>query len=457
MFTCFSCYSLQLVFSCSSAGSNAVFIPSSIGKTGYSTISTINSYGMSSTNCYAILQGDTIICYISFIISSCIKIKVAIYRYTCAFSIYGINCVSVGCGCFNYRSDVGTLNYLCLSSCTYLIQLAYVYSVIISNTICYIMNLLTAHAYIVRAQYNTSITSTDCKTIGIYNCIASFYAVYGQVFLQCQTSCSNLKVLFIFLQLHRNCICLINSNTITFSIFSIGICNNSCLAINSNGSSFIILCNTYFRTGFNSIILTIDFNACCSIFTTNSLYLRTGSKCLLSFTIRNLNKSIIICTTAVSTATAGNGNSTINCLTAISYQADNCRIGIFSQSNFFNNVFIQILDILIYHSQITVILANRIGFHSSTGICNASCPITIELTIILYCHKNFIIFAINSAGINIAAISISKHAQLAVNNIHVSIIYSFSLISIGLLNLIPIQSRICSFKAFRHFFAFFAL
>ena len=98
MFTCFGCYSLQLVFSCSSAGSNAVFIPSSIGKTGYSTISTINSYGMSSTNCYAILQGDTIICYISFIISSCIKIKVAIYRYTCAFSIYGINCVSVvGC------------------------------------------------------------------------------------------------------------------------------------------------------------------------------------------------------------------------------------------------------------------------------------------------------------------------------------------------------------------------
>ena len=236
---------------------------------------------------------------------------------------------------------------------------------------------------------------------------------------------------------------------------SIGICNSSCCVINSNGSSFLgcILCNTYFRTGFNSIILTIDFNACCSTLINNSLYLRTGSKGLLSCTIRNLNKSIV----AVSTATAGNGNSTINSLTAISYQADNCRIVTFSQSNFFNNVFIQILDILIYHSQITVILANRIGFHSSTGICNASCPITIELTIILYCHKNFIILAINSAGINIAAISISKHAQLAVNNIHVSIIYSFSLISIGLLNLIPIQSRICSFKAFRHFFAFFAL
>ena len=252
----------------------------------------------------------------------------------------------------------------------------------------------------------------------------------------------------------RNCICVTNFDTIAFGIGGISICNSSFCAINSNGCSFLgcILCNTYFRTGFNSIILTIDFNACCStIIINNSLYLRTGSKGF-SFricSIRNLNKSIV----AVSTATAGNGNSTINSLTAISYQADNCRIVTFSQSNFFNNVFIQILDILIYHSQITVILANRIGFHSSTGICNASCPITIELTIILYCHKNFIMLAINSAGINLAAVIIGKHAQLAVNNIHVSIIYSFSLISIGLLNLIPIQSRICSFKASRHFVA----
>ena len=256
----------------------------------------------------------------------------------------------------------------------------------------------------------------------------------------------------------RNCICVTNFDTIAFGIGGIGICNSSFCAINSNGSSFLVcsLCNTYFRTGFNSIILTIDFNACCStIIINNSLYLRTGSKGF-SFricSIRNLNKSIIICTTAVSTATAGNGNSTINSLTAISYQADNCRIGIFSQSNFFNNVFIQILDILIYHSQITVILANRIGFHSNTGICNASCPITIELTIILYCHKNFIILAINSAGINLAAAIIGKHAQLAFNNIHVSIIYSFSFISIGLLSLIPFQSRICSFKAYRHIVA----
>ena len=206
------------------------------------------------------------------------------------------------------------------------------------------MNLLTAHAYIGRAQYNTFITSTDCKTIGIYNCIASFYAVYSQILLQCQTSFSNLKVIFAFLQLHRNCIfvSLINSNTIACSIGGIGICNSSCFAINSNGCSFLvcILCNTYFRTGFNSIILTIDFNACCStIIINNSLYLRTGSK-VFSFricSIRNLNKSIF----AASTATAGNGNSTINSLIAISHQADSCRILTLSQSNFFNIVTIQ--------------------------------------------------------------------------------------------------------------------
>ena len=327
------------------------------------------------------------------------------------------------------------------------LQLSKIYRIGIFRAFCYILD-----SAILVESVLVNLNSSTLKANLAFAC-ASDRLNSSQSSVQCQTAAVNYEIFLVLVQLHRNCICLINSNTITFSIFSIGICNNSCLAINSNGSSFIILCNTYFRTGFDSIILTIDFNACCSIFTTNSLYLRTGSKCLLSCTIRNLNKSIMSCITAASTATAGNGNSTINCITAISYQSDNCRIVTFSQSNFFNNVFIQILDILIYHSQITVILANRIGFHSNTGICNASCPITIELTIILYCHKNFIMLAINSAGINLAAVSIGKHAQLAVNNIHVSIIYSFSFISIGLLNLIPIQSRICSFKASRHFVA----
>ena len=328
------------------------------------------------------------------------------------------------------------------------LQLSKIYRIGIFRAFCYILD-----SAILVESVLVNLNSSTLKANLAFAC-ASDRLNSSQSSVQCQTAAVNYEIFLVLVQLHRNCICLINSNTITFSIFSIGICNNSCLAINSNGCSFLVcsLCNIYFRTGFNSIILTIDFNACCStIIINNSLYLRTGSKGF-SFricSIRNLNKSIV----AVSTATAGNGNSTINCLTAISYQADNCRIVTFSQSNFFNNVFIQIRDILIYHSQITVILANRIGFHSSTGICNASCPITIELTIILYCHKNFIILAINSAGINLAAAIIGKHAQLAFNNIHVSIIYSFSFISIGLLSLIPFQSRICSFKASRHIVA----
>lgn len=125
----------------------------------------------------------------------------------------------------------------------------------------------------------------------------------------------------------------------------ISIFNGSCLVINSNGSSFLgcILYNTYFRAGFDSIILTINFNACCSFWSTNSLYLRTGSKGLISCTIRNLNESIISCTATASTATAGNSNSTFDrrtCLgIAISQPADSCGICLGSiQSNFFNIV-----------------------------------------------------------------------------------------------------------------------
>ena len=230
---------------------------------------------------------------------------------------------------------------------------------------------------------------------------------------------------------------------------SIGICNSSCCVINSNGSSFLgcILCNTYFRTGFNSIILTIDFNACCSTLINNSLYLRTGSKGLLSCTIRNLNKSIV----AVSTATAGNGNSTINSLIAISQQTDNCRIcfaGI--QSNFFNIVCKQAFFIFFDYIQIFLILANRESCHRSTRICNLSSPIAIEFISILYSHKDFIMLTIYFSCINLIATIISKYAKLTINNVHITIIYHFSIISIYLLVAIPLQFTIgvYSYKSF---------
>ena len=194
------------------------------------------------------------------------------------------------------------------------IQLAYVYSVSIVFTCYYALN----SAILVKGSFvngNSRVCKVDFTACTIDRLHAS------QIFTD------------------RNCICATNFDTIAFGIG--GICNNSCFVINSNGCSFLVcsLCNIYHRARFDSIILTIDFNACCSIFTTNSLYLRTGSKGF-SFricSIRNLNKSIV----AASTATAGNGNSTINSLIAISHQADSCRILFISQSNFFNIVTIQ--------------------------------------------------------------------------------------------------------------------
>ena len=131
----------------------------------------------------------------------------------------------------------------------------------------------------------------------------------------------------------------------------VGVCNGSCSAIYSNGGSFLgcVLCNFYPGTLFDCIINTINLNACNCVSRTVYLYLRTGSKGLINCTIGNLNESIISCTAAVSTATAGNSNSTCDRRTcigiAISQQANSCRISICSHGNFFNIVTIQLFFI----------------------------------------------------------------------------------------------------------------
>ena len=246
MFTCFSCYSLQLVFSCSSAGSNAVFIPSSIGKTGYSTISTINSYGMSSTNCYAIIQGDTIICYISFSISSCIKLKVVICRYTCAFSIYGINGVSVGCSCFTYRSDVGTLNYLCLSC----VQLAYVYCVISVNTICYAGNL----AIVVNGNLVVKLDAAICKADAAcaFACAGDGSNTCQSIFQRNANFITNIAYLNIIIAIKFNCSARCYNRFSTASSFQLP----TLVGISSSFTYLLQLCNVY------SISI---FSTCCYI------------------------------------------------------------------------------------------------------------------------------------------------------------------------------------------------
>ena len=152
------------------------------------------------------------------------------YCYIISFSVFGkvnINFVLLAiCVIANFfYSCIFTINQSSVLTCfcVYLIQLFYVYSVSICSTCFYIMNLLAAHAYIAIAQNYAIFASTDSNTIGIYSCCACCYAIYSQGFLQCQTSCSNIKVLFVFLQLHRNCIfvSLININTLACGIFSI--------------------------------------------------------------------------------------------------------------------------------------------------------------------------------------------------------------------------------------------
>ena len=224
-------------------------------------------------------------------------------------------------GCYIYSFTFAGRKFPALiGSFFYSIQLAAVYCVggIFGNcTFFYAGNLLAVCVQTAVGDVCLIvITNTSIRHIEL----SCFYAVYSQILLQCQTSFSNLKVIFI--QLHRNCIIFsANGNTITSSIY---------------------------RTGFDSILLTIDFNTCCSLFSTNSLYLRTGSKgfsfriCSIC-SIRNLNKSIF----AASTSTAGNGNSTINSLIAISQQTDSCRICFAIQSNFFNIVTTQLIIIFL--------------------------------------------------------------------------------------------------------------
>ena len=99
---------------------------------------------------------------------------------------------------------------------TYCFQLAYVYSIGVSITCCYAGNLLVICVQTAAGDVCLiAITNTCSRHKGT----ASFYAVYGQVFLQFQTSVSNLKVVFACLHFYRNLIvCTANSNTIACCI-----------------------------------------------------------------------------------------------------------------------------------------------------------------------------------------------------------------------------------------------
>ena len=229
----------------------------------------------------------------------------------------------------------------------YLLQLSFSSSLAFINSKVCITNFC-----IIQAGNFSALTVNLYRRLAIA-CYANYYVVFAKgsiVNLNISTIKTDSACTCAFDRLHagqifadRNCIVTINFDASPCGIGGVGICNDSFVAIYSNGGSFLccILRNFYPRTGFDGIINTINFKSCCSTRSANSLYLRTSSKGLISCTIRNLNESV----TAASTATAGNINNTINCLTAISQQADSCRIFIFSQSNFFNIVTIQLFFI----------------------------------------------------------------------------------------------------------------
>ena len=118
-------------------------------------------------------------------------------------------------GCFGCNT-VGRQIPTCISSVAYFFQLAYVYSVSVSFACFYIGNLLTVCVQTAAGDIClVAITNASIRHIEL----SCFYAVYSQSLLQCQTSFSNLKVIFAILQLHRNCIIFsANGNTIACCI-----------------------------------------------------------------------------------------------------------------------------------------------------------------------------------------------------------------------------------------------
>ena len=200
------------------------------------------------------------------------------------------------------------------------------------------MNLLTAHAYIGLAQYNTS---TDCKTISIYSCIASFYAVYGQVFLQLNlnifTSISYCDISTITFESNSIIICAIRANL--HSSFVATIC-----------SKFPALIHYLLQLSFSSSLAFINSKVCITNFCiiqagnfsalTVNLYRRLAIACYANYyavftkgSIVNLNISTVKVDASRIFACAGDGFhagqifADRNCIVTINFDASPCGIG----------------------------------------------------------------------------------------------------------------------------------
>ena len=127
------------------------------------------------------------------------------------FCIYSVDILSISSCSFIYRNDIGTCFYLCLSCCTYLIQLAYVYCIGVGSTCCYTSNL----ASIINGNLVVKLDSAICKANAACACTGDGFNT-SQSGVQCQTVAVNYEVLFAIFQLNFNLL-LGDRNTIACS------------------------------------------------------------------------------------------------------------------------------------------------------------------------------------------------------------------------------------------------
>ena len=154
--------------------------------------------------------------YRNCIVCSCINSDTV----TCGiFSINSIDSVFQSFVCFLFiQFYIFTGNQCSMFTCFCfdIVQLAYVYCVGFSFTCFYIGNLLVICIHTTAGDIClVAITNASIRHIEL----SCFYAVYIQVFLQCQACCCNLKIIFACLEIYCNCIVFsANSNAIAFCI-----------------------------------------------------------------------------------------------------------------------------------------------------------------------------------------------------------------------------------------------
>ena len=221
--------------------------------------------------CQILVQLNAVVSYV-VVLSFCSYCYIAVTAYGCAVCIYGVNHMSVICGSLVYISNVSAtfnLSFSCGCCCADVFQLAIVYSVSICSTFCYVSNLLAVCVQTAAGDIClVAITNASIRHIEL-SCL---YAVYSQVFLQGQTICSNLKVVFTFLKFYRNCIifstngnaiaCCISGVFCIYGVNILSVCSCSLIYRCDIGTCLYLCLSSLQLCNVNSISI---FSTCCYI------------------------------------------------------------------------------------------------------------------------------------------------------------------------------------------------